>query len=59
MAEYNRHETPMELGAHWPDGSPVSSWSQAMAALARDGSLFYRGDALRGKRHGESDARGR
>jgi hypothetical protein len=49
----------MEPGAHWPDGSPVSSWSQAIAALARDGSLFYRGDALRGKRHGEADARGR
>ncbi len=33
MAEYNRYETPMARGAQWPDGSPVSNWSQAVALL--------------------------
>lgn len=33
MAEYNRYETPMTRGAQWPDGSPVSNWSQAVALL--------------------------
>lgn len=33
MAEYNRDETPMTRGAQWPDGSPVSNWSQAVAAM--------------------------
>jgi hypothetical protein len=33
MAEYNRYETPMARGAQWPDGSPVSNWSQAVAVL--------------------------
>lgn len=33
MAEYNRYETPMGRGAQWPDGSPVSNWSQAVAVM--------------------------
>jgi hypothetical protein len=45
MAEYNRYETPMAPGSHWPDGSPVSNWSQAVAALARYGSVMGRGEA--------------
>ena len=39
MAEYDRHEAPMAPGAHWPDGTPVSNWSQAVAALVRYGSI--------------------
>ena len=39
MAEYNRYEAPMAPGSHWPDGSPVSNWSQAVATLARHGSV--------------------
>jgi hypothetical protein len=44
MAEYNRYETPMAPGSLWPDGSPVSNWSQAVAALARHGSVLFRDD---------------
>jgi hypothetical protein len=47
MAEYNRYETPMAPGAQWPDGSPVSNWSQAVAALARTGSVMGLGQAPR------------
>ena len=47
MAEYNRFETPMAPGSHWPDGSPVSNWSQAVAALARYGSVMCRSQAQR------------
>ena len=47
MREYNRYETPMAPGSRWPDGSPVSNWSQAVAALARNGSVMGRGQALR------------
>jgi hypothetical protein len=43
MAEYNRYETPMARGAHWPDGSPVSNWSQAVALLVRRGALHGSG----------------
>ena len=39
MAEYNRFETPMVPGSYWPDGSPVSNWSQAVAALAGYGRV--------------------
>ena len=31
--EYNRYQTPMLPGSVWPDGSRVSNWSQAVAAL--------------------------
>ena len=31
--EYNRHDTPMMPGSFWPDGTPVSNWSQAIARL--------------------------
>jgi hypothetical protein len=44
MAEYNRYETPMARGAHWPDGSPVSNWSQAVAALVRRAALRGAGE---------------
>ena len=33
--EYNRYETPQSPGARWPDGTPVSNWSQAVAIMAR------------------------
>src|SRR5687767_11204637 len=45
VAEYNRYETPMTPGSHWPDGSPVSNWSQAVAALARHETLTLSGGA--------------
>ena len=45
MAEYNRYEAPMAPGARWPDGSPVSNWSQAVAAMARYGSVMSRREA--------------
>ena len=44
MAEYNRYETPMAPGSHWPDGTRVSNWSQAVAALAHHGSVLFRDD---------------
>ena len=47
MAEYNRFETPMTQGSYWPDGSPVSNWSQAVAALARYRSVVSDGSELR------------
>ena len=31
--EYNRFATPMRPGSQWPDGVPVSNWSQAVAHL--------------------------
>jgi hypothetical protein len=45
MAEYDRYEAPMTPGARWPDGSPVSNWSQAVATLARYGSVMSRAQA--------------
>jgi hypothetical protein len=45
MADYNRFDTPMAPGSHWPDGSPVSNWSQAVAAMARYGSVMGRAQA--------------
>ncbi len=51
MAEYNRYETPMAPGSHWPDGSPVSNWSQAVAALARHGSVTLYGRAQSAAHH--------
>jgi hypothetical protein len=52
MAEYNRYETPMAPGSHWPDGSPVSNWSQAVAALARHGSVLFRDEVAHASRPG-------
>ena len=42
MADYNRFDPPMAPGSHWPDGSPVSNWSQAVATMARHGSVMGR-----------------
>ena len=55
MADYNRYETPMAPGSYWPDGSPVSNWSQAVAALARHGSVMCRGEAQHVTPHQEPD----
>jgi hypothetical protein len=31
--EYNRYDTPLTPGSCWPDGTPVSNWSHAIATL--------------------------
>ena len=51
MAVYDRYNTPMAPGAQWPDGTPVSNWSQAVAALARHGSVALPGSAPRAISH--------
>ena len=47
MSEYNRYEAPLAPGSQWPDGSPVSNWSQAVTAMARNGSVMSRGETQR------------
>ena len=55
MADYNRFDTPMAPGSHWPDGSPVSNWSQAVASMARYGSVTGRALAPRTASQQESE----
>jgi hypothetical protein len=56
MAEYDRFAAPMGPGAQWPDGSPVSNWSQAVAVYARHGVVSSRGEAQHRSQHPESAA---
>ena len=43
--EYDRFETPMCSDSRWPDGVPVSNWSQAVAWRIRR-PRAYRGEAI-------------